>query len=320
MLSVDDAQRRRLRRRGWWLFGLGLALGMMGGGWIVSQLTPPRPPRDDQAPRPRSSELSDATVAPSATESSMAEVLQIAKEALAHLRANVNDYTATIVKQESIEGVVGEPNEMFAKIHCRHRGAKLDDSEPMRVYLRFEKPADVAGREVIWCEDLHDGKLIAHEAGLLGLMTVRLDPTGLIAMRGQKYPIYDIGLTNLLKKLIERGQHDVDNPDVVVTIARDIPWDEGVCDLIEVQRAVATGRPDDFYKAEICFDRSRKMPIRYTAFGWPQGTKDRASAMKAESAELLPPVLESYTYRNIQINVGLTDMDFDPANPDYQFR
>jgi len=320
MPSLDDAQRRRLRRRGWWLFGLGLTLGMIGGAWIVLRLTPPRTPRGDQAQRPRSTQFSDSTDIPQATESSMAEVLQIAEEALAYLRASVDDYTATITKQESIDGVVGEPNEMFAKIQCRHRGATLDDSKPMRVYLRFEKPDDLAGREVIWCEDLHDGKLLAHEAGLLGMVTVRLDPTGMLAMRGQKYPIYEISLTNLLKKLIERGQHDVDNPDVTVTIARDVPLDDGVCDLIEVQRSVPTGRPDDFYKAEICFDRSRHLPIRYTAFGWPAATKDRVSATKVQSDDSLPPVLESYTYRNIKINVGLTEMDFDPANPDYQFR
>ena len=28
---------------------------------------------------------------------------------------------------------------------------------------------------------------------------------------------------------------------------------------------------------------------------------------------------ERYLYRDVQLNIGLTDLDFDPANPDYRF-
>lgn len=243
--------------------------------------------------------------------SSISDVLLIAEDALMRLRTDVDDYTATLIKQESIGGVVGEANEMFVKIQCKHRGGSLDDQHPLRVYLRFTGPPSVAGREVIWCEDLHDGKMVAHEAGLLGLMTVRLDPNGMIAMRGQKYPISDIGLTNLIKKLIERGQQDLDNPDVTVSITKNITIDDVRCDLVQVRRAKPNGAADDFSLAEICFDRERGLPIRYTAYGWP-------SDGQIENAKL--PLLESYTYLNIKTNVGLTEADFDPANPDYQFR
>jgi len=243
--------------------------------------------------------------------SSIEEVLMIAEDSLNRFRREVDDYTATLIKQESIDSVVGEVNQMFIKVQCRHRGGKVDESEPMRVYLRFERPESVAGREVIWREDSHDGKMVAHEAGLLGMLTVRLAPNGMIAMRGQRYPIWDIGLTNLLKKLIERGQQDLDDPDVSVTIAKGIEIDGLTCDLIQVKRSEPSGRPDDFSLAEICLDRTRNLPIRYTAYGWPTADQSDQSKM---------PLLESYTYRNIKINVGLTEADFDPSNPDYQFR
>lgn len=240
------------------------------------------------------------------TASSMGEVLRMAEETLLHMRRNLDDYSALLVKQESVSGVLSNPTEIAMKIQCPHRGGKLDDSEPMRVYLRFVAPTEVAGREVIWAEDLHDGKLVVHEAGLLGLMTVRLDPTGMIAMRGQRYPISEIGLTKLVQKLIERGELDRNNPDVTVTITRGMVLDDRDCDLITVRRLKSSGGANDFSRAEICFDTERRLPLRYSAYGWASGVGDA-------------PLLESYTYTQVQTNMGLSKTDFDPKNPAYKF-
>lgn len=280
-------------------------LGVISAVWVTSLTRRNAERAEADVPAP------DQTGDSGRATSSIEEVLMIAEDSLNRLRLEVDDYTATLTKQESIDSVVGEANEMLIKVQCRHRGGKVDESEPLRVYLRFERPESVAGREVIWCEDLHDGKMVAHEAGLLGMLTVRLDPNGMIAMRGQKYPISDIGLTNLLKKLIERGRQDLGDPSVSVTIAKEIEIDGFMCDLIQVKRSEPSGRPNDFSLAEICLDRTRNLPIRYTAYGWP--TDDRSDRSSK-------PLLESYTYRNIKINIGLTEADFDPSNPDYRFR
>jgi hypothetical protein len=243
---------------------------------------------------------------PLAVASSMDEVLQLAEDALLNMRQNLNDYTAVMTKQETVGGVLTEPTRMAMKVMCTHRGGKLDESEPMRVYLRFLEPQSQAGREVIWAADLHDAKLVVHEAGLMGLVTVRLDPTGMIAMRGQRHPIYEIGLTKLVQKLIERGERDRNHPDISVTIRRDLLLDGLKCDLVTVYRKKPSGDANDFSRAEICFDATRKLPIRYTAYGW---SDDAATT----------PLIESYTYQDIQTNVGLTEQDFDPENPEYQF-
>ncbi len=237
----------------------------------------------------------------------MADVLQMANATLEQMRASLDDYTATFVKQETVGGKLGEPTEMSIKVQCSHRGGNLDESQPMRVYLRFNRPASIAGREVIWAKDLHDGKMVVHEAGLLGLMTLRLDPTGLIAMQGQRYPIWNIGLTNLAKKLIERGDLDRDNNAISVSIKHNMMIQDRNCDLIEVRRSEPSGRKDDFARAEIVIDTERGLPLRYTAFGWPTGNSNDQ------------PLIESYTYLDIQTNVGLGDTDFDPANPSYKF-
>ena len=48
-------------------------------------------------------------------------------------------------------------------------------------------------------------------------------------------------------------------------------------------------------------------PTSEAAYDWP------------ESAGGEPVLLEAYTFRNIKVIVGLTDLDFDPANPAYHF-
>ena len=47
--------------------------------------------------------------------------------------------------------------------------------------------------------------------------------------------------------------------------------------------------------------------MRYVAYHWPAAEK------------AAPPVMEEYTYVNVKVNVGLTDKDFDPENPEYKF-
>ena len=49
------------------------------------------------------------------------------------------------------------------------------------------------------------------------------------------------------------------------------------------------------------------MPIYYASWSWPAPS----------SAE--PILEEEYTYRNVKVNVGLDDQDFDIDNPDYRF-
>ena len=238
---------------------------------------------------------------------SMSELLDMAKAAREHLAVSLDDYTARFVKQERDDnGVLGEETEIMIKVQTRLRGTT--ERAPMRVYLQFQSPDSVKGREVIWAEDLHDGQMAVHEVGLLlSLKTIWLDPNGIFAMQGQRYPISEIGLVRLVEKLIERGEEDRDNPDVSVTITRDHQLGDTAAHLIRVRHGRPTGKKEDFSLAEIVIDPERQLILSYRSFGWP-----------SESGQT-PPLLESYTYYNVATNVGLTEADFDPANPGYGF-
>ncbi len=235
------------------------------------------------------------------------DVLTMARNSLAEMEANLDDYTARFVKQErDTADVLGEPTEILVRIRTRFRGDVVDS--PRRVYLRFNKPESLAGREVIWGEDIYDGQMAVHEVGMiLGLKTIWLDRKGAIAMRGQRYPIDEIGLVKLVEKLIERGEQDRDNPDVRVEIKEDHPFDELATHRIRVRHGAPSGKPNDFSLAEIIFDPARQLVLSYRSFGWPV-------AGEADS-----PLLESYAYHDLKTNVGLTDKDFDTKNPNYRF-
>jgi hypothetical protein len=67
-------------------------------------------------------------------------------------------------------------------------------------------------------------------------------------------------------------------------------------------------QPQFFYhKVRLFIDSKLGIPVRYEAYDWPAKPGDA------------PDLLEEYAYDGIQLNVGLTESDFDPANPLYAF-
>ena len=105
------------------------------------------------------------------------------------------DYSATMVKRERVGGKLGEHEYMFAKI--RHR--------PFSVYLYFLGPENLKGQEVIFVQGQNNGNMWAHTIGVKDRLvgTVSLKPDGFIAMQGNRYPLTEIGLVNLVRRLVE---------------------------------------------------------------------------------------------------------------------
>jgi hypothetical protein len=231
--------------------------------------------------------------------------LDMARDGLKKMQANVTDYTATLVKRERIGGELGDFQ--YIQIKLRHqRKEEGRVTTPFSVYLKFLAPDSVAGREVIWVEGANDGKLIAHEAGIKGFLRVKLDPTGFIAMAGNRYPINQIGMLNLIEQLIVKGERDRHSGDCEVQFFQNAKVDGRVCTAIQVTHPKQ--QPQfDFYRAQIFIDKQLNVPIRYAAWTWPTANSDS------------PVLEEEYTYRDLKLNVGLTDQDFNPDNKAYKF-
>jgi hypothetical protein len=232
--------------------------------------------------------------------------LKIAREGLQVINDSVRDYTATIIKRERIGGKLSDYHYLDAKIrHERTEGGLV--AVPFSVYLKYLSPKNVKGREAIWVEGRNNNKLIAHEAGLVGLFPVYLKPDGMLAMHNNRYPITKIGFKNLIEELIEKAEEDRNKGDCEVNFYDEAKVDGRPCRMIEVIHPERDPR-FDFFRAQIYIDKELNVPIRYAAWTWPL-------------REGAPPVLEEeYTYRGLKLNVGLTDRDFDPDNPAYNFR
>jgi len=283
---------------------------LIGGGFAITASTPWL--TDLAADEPKLTEpvhrvASAINIPTSTTGRPLDAALQIARDGLAHCRAEVNDYTATLVKRESVGGTLGEHEYMFVKV----RNRKIVDGQivqPLSVYLTYLKPTSVKGREVIYVEGRNDGNIIAHEGGFKGrfLPTVPLPPTGMLAMRGQRYPITEIGIENLIMKLVERGETARQFSDVTCTFRKNAKVGVRQCTVLEVTQP--NRHPElEFYQAQVFIDEAFNLPIRYIAYDWPAKQGDPLQ------------VIEEYNYLDLKINVGLTDADFDANSPLYNF-
>ena len=235
---------------------------------------------------------------PVASEHPLMPVIRWAERERPRVVAEINDYTAIMTKQENINGEIQEAQVMELKFR----------QEPFSVYLKFRYPKKINGQEAIYVRGQNDNKLIAHGVGVeRAFGTQRLDPEGFIAMRGNKYPITDVGVLNLVDKLLEVGRRDVKYGECDVNYYdKGIMVDDRECTLIEVVHPVPR-KNFQFHVARIYVDKELNLPIRYESYDWPKKEGET------------PMLIEAYTYQKLRINVGLTDKDFDPKNPAYNY-
>ena len=223
----------------------------------------------------------------------LAPVIRVLEEVSENLDQNVRDYSCTLTKQERLNGDLGKEQHIFMKVR----------NEPFSVYMQFQQPH--AGREVLYVDGMNDGNLIALEGGWKRkiMSPVSLDPEGMIAMRGQKYPITSVGLRNLVTKIIERSKKDNRFAECEVTYDPNQTVEGRSATLIQVTHPHPR---KEFYchVARIFLDNETRVPLHYDAYMWPTKPGGR------------PPLEESYTYRNLKLNNGFGARDFEKDNPE----
>ena len=230
--------------------------------------------------------------------------LTMARKGLEYSTNQVRDYTATLVKRERVEGELQPYEYIFLKV----RNPK--PQVPFSVYMYFLKPAEAKGREVIYIAGKNENKMLVHEGGggIKGaLPNLELDPSGFLAMKGQRYPVTEVGVENLMRQLVQRGNRDRAAGTCKVQFRKGAKINGRVCTLLQVTHPEKRA-PYDFHIAQIFVDDELGMPIRYASYDWPK------------SRDARPELIEEYTYLNLKINAGLKEIDFDPENPNYAFK
>jgi hypothetical protein len=179
---------------------------------------------------------------------------------------------------------------------------------PYSVYCQTLGPLQPKGREAIYVEGRNGGKALVHVTGfqhkLLGTLT--LDPAGPDMMDGNKYPMTTAGFEKMVTNILTMYQSESKFSENDVQIFQGAKVDGRSCTCVQVSHPVR--RPEfPFQTSRVFYDDETNHPIRWEAYDWPAKAGDA------------PILTEEYTYRNIQLNPGLTDKDFDSKNPAYGY-
>ncbi len=245
-------QKNVLRGTYVYLLPLFAALGLAA---VCQAQSPPRSRDQLRAPvyRVAKTAARPETTTPQVKEHPLAPALRIASARHKFIQEHVRDYECMIIKRERVNGKLGEQEFMFARI----RNEQTQQGRvvvPFSVYLYFTKPDRIKGREVLYVKGRNKNQLVAHEGGIAGFLTVSLNPDSFLAMRGQRYPITEIGLENLIRKLIEVAEEEMKYGECEVNFFKDAKIKDRVCTCIEVIHPVRR-KEFRFHKA-----RSRQGP------------------------------------------------------------
>ena len=172
----------------------------------------------------------------------------------------------------------------------------------------FLAPDAVKGQEVIYVDGKNDGNMLAHAgSGVRAMMgTVALKPQSMLAMAGNRYPITELGVENLTKRLVEVAQHDKQFGECDVNFYPNAKVNGRVCTCIQVVHPQPR-RNFRYHMARVFIDDEMKIPTRFEAYDWPPTEGEK------------PVLMEEYTYMNVKLNNGFSDADFDVKNTTYKF-
>jgi len=246
------------------------------------------------------SDPGDAGVAPAWTDDPskhpLMPALRWAKEALRRIE-QIDSYTATLIKRERTVGTVGPRESLSIKVR----------QKPFSIYVKSLGPQSMKGQEALYVEGANKGKIWAHGVGLRGLLgTLAIDPNSPLAMQGQQYPLTQIGILKLTRRLIDVADNDMKYGECAVKWIDHVKINNLSCRCIEVVHPQPR-RNFIFHIARIFVDDKLDLPIRYERYDWPNSPGDKL------------PLMEEYTYLDVKLAAGLAAADFDVRNPAYHF-
>jgi len=208
----------------------------------------------------------------------------------------LKDYTLTMLKKERIGNTLRPTETVRMKFRA-----------PFSVYLRWIKEP-YKDREVMFVRGWNNNKLIAREhsgfAGFFQSMSgpTSLEPTGSLAMNGSRHPITNAGLVKVMEIILRDINRYRARKDPFALMMEAPFQEEGR----ETQCVKFTGPKNAksgyySYRTRLCWGVKDLLIRHIQSWDW----QDR--------------LVEDYKYLNLRINVGLTDQDFNPKNPEYMF-
>lgn len=201
-------------------------------------------------------------------------------------------YTATLEKQVDVQGTLQDVEAIQIKI--RH--------EPFSAYLKWERDH----QQVLYVEGENDNRLIARPTNGLSLLRSiwKLDPKSPQAMRGDRYPVTEIGIGKLTERL-HKFYSDRDGETGMTCAMREEELSGRPVVIFDVV----------FHSPSECEDYSHST-IYFDAIGkWVVGVENKGWSTDGREGELL----ERYLYHDVDFDAKLTSTDFSIDNPEYKF-
>jgi hypothetical protein len=212
--------------------------------------------------------------------------LQMAYKSRESLK-EVKDYTGVFVKKELIAG----------KGYITHTMDMKFREQPMGVYLRFQEPNE--GRQVLYVSGANQGQLLVQQPGLGGLLgTLALNPTAGPAMSESRHPITEIGISNMLKRVIQQWENEAKFGETNVAYHPEAKLGNHPVRMIQTSHPVRRNQ-FKYHVTRLYLDDQTLFPVRVEQYDWPAQAGGK------------PVQVELYMYSGVRTNVGLTDRDFD---------
>lgn len=203
--------------------------------------------------------------------------------------AGVRDYTATLIKRESL---ASNPEDNIVQFKFR--------DQPYSVYMRWVAPNKFKGQEVAYVHGKNRNKLRVHAKGLFkgiaGFVTVDVDDRRV--QECSRHGIGEAGIGYLIEKTIQLWEKERTIGKTEVKMA-EYKFNNRPCTRIETIQAER--RPECYcFRSILYVDQETKLPVRNENYSWPR------PGGPAEG-----DLIEVCSYLDLRLNVGLTDRDFD---------
>lgn len=246
-------------------------------------------------------------IAGRADEHPLRPLLAMAVEGRERIARDIRDYTCRVIRRERRDGQMRRYEAISAKVRHAWPATGEDSARPFSVYLHFDRPGSLAGREVLFVEGRNSGRMLVRRGGRrLAYLTTFLAVDSPIALRESRYPVTDLGFERLLARLIEVIHEDLQHGECEVQFFEGAKVADRQCTRVLVEHPV---RRDHFryHRAIVFIDKEWQLPLGYASYTWPEQPGGK------------PVLMEEYIYTAVELNVGLTDADFDRHNPAYGF-
>jgi outer membrane lipoprotein-sorting protein len=258
-----------------------------------------------------------------------------ALEAMEKATAGLNDYTMRLVKRE-LRGTVFLPEESIV----------IKWQRPQRIYLH-EIAGPREGQEVLFAPGWNKDRIKAHP-GSFPDVTVNLNPYGSMAMAHSHHPVPEVSLVHLTDLVLDNVRRArARNVGTLTLVGHETLFGRPALRIEATAPANAT--TPSIEKGETLWDvakatgqsmyvilhanRSRKWrqadhPEKGDAVIVPDYYAGRLVLWIDDELQLPLQIdlydhegslYEHYEHHDLEINVGLTDADFNPKNPAYRF-